>query len=351
MKIGVAGPATLPMLADHVVSGSELPAGYAFAPMATWIEALMTRGHQVVLFTLAPEAKEPRTFKGDQLTIHVGRYRSRHRARDFFACERQDLLRAMLEDPCDILHAHWTYEFALAALDSGRPALVTAHDAPLRILRFTPDPYRFVRFLMALRVAQRAPYMTAVSDHVASHFRRLLGYKGDIRTIPNSLPDDLFAHASQRDGKQKTSTLTYATVLCGWGKLKNGARAIEAFRRVRQTQPNSKLIMFGNDYGVAESAERWAQANDLVEGIEFAGILPHREMINRLVSEVDVLIHPSREESFSMAIAESMVLGIPAIGGHNAGACSGAPRIRSMWLVGRYKVTKTPCAGYDPTCG
>jgi len=66
------------------------------------------------------------------------RPRPRHRALDLFAAERAGVRQAMEEDPCDLIHAQWTYEFALAALATGQPTLVTAHDAPWRVLRHMP---------------------------------------------------------------------------------------------------------------------------------------------------------------------------------------------------------------------
>lgn len=331
MKIGVAGPVTLPMLAHHVCEGEELPPGYKFAPMATWVEALLARGHQVSLFTSAPELDEPRTFKGDRLTIHVGRYRPRHRARDFFATERQDLLAAMRADPCDIIHAHWTYEFAWAALDSGRPVLVTAHDAPLQIFRFKPDPYRFIRLLMAWHVIRRTQFMTAVSDHIATHFRRVFRYRGNMRTIHNALTDNLFASSMQCGAQTKTRFLTFATVLVGWGKLKNNVNVLAAFQRVRGTLPEARLVMFGEDHGVEEKAQLWARANGMDGGVEFAGMVPHGQLVERLVSEADVLVHPSLEEACPMAVSEAMALGIPVIGGRLSG---GVPEILDYGLSG-----------------
>ena len=79
MKLGIAAPVTLPMLAAHVDGGAELPDGYRCAPIATGVEALLARGHQISLFTLAPEVSEPRTFRGRRLTIHIGRYRAHGR--------------------------------------------------------------------------------------------------------------------------------------------------------------------------------------------------------------------------------------------------------------------------------
>jgi hypothetical protein len=74
------------------------------------------------------------------------------RAWDLFAQERAGLERAMREDPCDVVHAHWTYEFALAALASGQPTLVTARDwAPTILLmqrRLRLLPYRLACLLL-----------------------------------------------------------------------------------------------------------------------------------------------------------------------------------------------------------
>ncbi len=312
MRIGVAGPVSLRLLAPRVDGGANLPVGYEFAPMANWVEALLARGHEVVLFTSAPGIQQPQCYEGERLRIYIGRYRDRHRARDFFATERADLLAAMRQAECEVIHAHWTYEFSLAALDSGTPVVITAHDAPFRILRRMPNPYRMVRLAMAAQVSRRASLMTVVSAFIGTHYRKLLRFKGELRTIPNALPDHLFeATGSCR----QPESVTFATVLCGWGKLKNASIALKAFQRVRNQFPQCRLLMFGPDYGKGEAAEQWALSKDLCEGVEFVGMLPQPILMDRLRHEVDVLVHPSLEESFGMAIAEAMALGLAVIAG------------------------------------
>ena len=138
MKIGVAGPIAVELLSHHLSVQEAMPRTYRYAPMAFWVEELLARGHSVVVFGLAQDLEAPRTLEGTRLRVHLGRYRSHGRARDFFASERSDLLNAMANDPCDVIHAHWTYEFALAALASNQPTLVTAHDAPFSVLRLAP---------------------------------------------------------------------------------------------------------------------------------------------------------------------------------------------------------------------
>jgi glycosyltransferase involved in cell wall biosynthesis len=286
--------------------------------MATWIEALLARGHQVVLFTLAPGLTEPRTFRGDRLTIHIGRYRLRHRARDFFAVERKDLIKAMTEDRCDILHAHWTNEFSLAALATGFPTLVTVHDPALRVLRHNLTPYWFVRTIMVWEVARRATYMTAVSDDVAKHFRRYFCYTRHLSVIGNAVAESIFRLKGSVI-RRPDHLVTFATVLSGWSGLKNNQTALRAFHKLREVLPQTRLIMFGDQQGPGEAAESWARANGLDEGIQFAGMVPYATLMQRLAAEVDVLLHPSFVEALSMAVAEGLALGLPVIAGEHTG--------------------------------
>lgn len=311
---------SLELLKAHVRDGEELPEGYKFPPMATLIEEYLRRGHHVSVFTLDPTTERPRTFEGERLTIHVGRYRprARHRALDFFAAERADLVQAMRADPCDLVHAHWTYEFALAAMSSGTPYLVTAHDAPLHILRLYRDAYRFLRTLMAVRVSRKARFMTAVSPYVAKHFKKVLGHRGDITVIPNGLPEGLFALGEQRAEGDEEGPV-FATVLTGWGRRKNGLTALEAFGRVRTMLPGARLVMFGYGHGAGEEAEIWARRRGVEGGVEFAGTLPHPELMRRLSREADVLVHPALEEAHPVGVSEAMALGLPVIGGERSG--------------------------------
>ena len=321
MKIGIAGPASLGLLAKRVNNGEQMPSGYLFAPMAAWIEALLGQDHQVSLFTLAPGITIPQTFKGEQLTIHVGRYRNKHRARDFFRQEQQDLLKAIQENPVDIIHAHWTYEFALASLKSGMPTLVTAHDAPLTILKIYKNGYRFIRFLMAWQVCQHAQVMTAVSPYLEKHFRQVFRFKSPIHIIPNGVPDFVFELAhSKKKCLKNNNKIIFASNLTGWTDLKNGKTLIQAFNQVCLKNPKCELWMYGTGYGNGEAAQIWAAQALLAKNIQFRGQTPYHGLLSDLAENVDVLVHPSLEESFSMAIAEAMALGIPVIGGKNSGA-------------------------------
>ena len=207
-----------------------------------------------------------------------------------------------------MVHAHWTYEFALGALESGAPAVVTAHDRPLRVLRWNPSPYRLVRAWMAGMTARRAPRMTAVSQAVADHFRRWMGCPNPPVVIPNPVDAEWFA---RREG-DSPDRVTFAAVLTGWGEMKNGRTLIEAFATARKSLPGARLVLFGYGHGPGEAAARWAGAAGLQHGVSFVGqVAP--SVLRESLARTDVLVHPSREESFSMAVAEAMAHSVPVI--------------------------------------
>ena len=345
LNIGIAGPISIRPFARELRctddSGPALPAGLGGTPLEHLVRALLARGYPIVVFTLDPAVPSEVILEGSRIRFCIGPYRARHRARDLFSAERAWMAEAMRREAPDLVHAHWTYEFAMAALDSGRPTLVTAHDAPLRVLRFTPDPYRLVRLLMSGRVARRAPHLTAVSPYVARHFRRWLGYRRPIAVVPNPLPDEIFALGNDDGARSPKSPFTVATILSGWSGLKNGAAALRAMALVRKQLPQARLLMFGQHYASGGPAEIWSRTRRLTEGVEFGGALPNSELLRRLRHEAHVLLHPSREESFGMPVAEAMALGLAVVGGQSSG---GVPWVLDEGRVGLLVDVKSPAA-------
>lgn len=77
--------------------------------------------------------------------------------------------------------------------------------------------------------------------------------------------------------------------------------------------------MFGEGFGSGEAAMEWAERRGLAENVVFVGSLLHGELQSRIAAEVDVLVHPSLEESFGMVLVEAMALSIPVIAGERSG--------------------------------
>lgn len=322
MKLALAGPISISAFAGDLhplwaVRAASIP-GLGGTPVVSLAKALLQRGHCLTVFTLAPGITEEIVLDGPALRLCVGPMRAGGRGADFFRAERAYLQRAITRENPDLVHAHWTYEFALAAIASEIPTLVTAHDAPVNILRHFRDPYRVARTLMAAQALRRARHLTAVSPHVAKHLRDAMGCRKQIHIVPNGFPEEFFSHSGRAATGGKT--VTFATALNGWVKLKNGRGAIRAFAQLRRHRSDVRMLMFGAGHGINESAHAWSAARGISDGIEFAGELPHDELRARLAAEVDVFLHPSLEESHGMGLCEAMALRIPVIGGRKSGA-------------------------------
>ena len=317
--IGVLGPIPLAAFGDilpELGTAGGLD-GLGGPPVHFHVRELLRRGRRVTLFTLDPAIEEERVFESERLKICVGPY-TQHRGRNWFRRERAYLLRALQRERPAVLSAHWTYEFALAAIASGIPHVVTAHDAPWRVLRHDVSPYRLVRTAMAYQAARQARRLVAVSPYVAGHLRRFGFHGHPIDVIPTGRPPHRPAPARPRPAG---AAATFAGIFSGgWQGLKNGAALLDAFALLRRDLPQARLMMIGDGCEPGGSAALWAGARGIAAGIAFLGRLPHQRIVELLATEIGVLVHPSLEESFGMTLIEAGALGAAVIAGRDSGA-------------------------------
>lgn len=342
MRICIVGPIATENVA-HLLgakASASAPDGYVGAPiLATLIESLLERGHEIVGITtdVALPVKDGNvTLQGERLKMVYCPQRPRAflpaggywgRATDAFRVERRFLVEAIRTAEPDVVHAHWLYEFAWAAQDAGFPHVLTAHDSPVQILKYSRNLYRAVRYLMARRVASRARHLTTVSPYMQNELAAITAAKIDV--VPNPLPKHVLSVGTAEAGSIKESgderAPRLAMVFNGWGSRKNGEAGLRAFSLMRLEIPGAELYLFGQGVGKGEEAARWAEANGLADGVRFVGRLPHEQLLRQL-STCDLLLHPALEESFGAVLIEAMSLGVPVIGGQASGAVP--------WVVG-----------------
>ncbi len=318
LTIALVGPIETKEFLDilQLPENHTYPKGLGGSPVNLLAKELHARGYNLLLCSVDPSVEEEVCLQGDRLKIRFGPYGKRP-ARSFFTKESKWMTSILLEEKPDIIHAHWTYEFALAAEATNIPYLITAHDAPLNILKLNFIPFRIARTLMAYVAVWKAKHLSTVSPYVADHLKKYLFYRKPILVIPNGLPDSAFNRNTPI--KQDAGHLTFATILVGWSGRKNGEAAIKAFNIYQQTYPNSRLLMFGDGHGVGEAAEQWSKKLNIDQGISFIGQTSYKDLMTTLNNKINILIHPALEESFSMVAIEAISLGIPVIGGMNSG--------------------------------
>jgi glycosyltransferase involved in cell wall biosynthesis len=177
-----------------------------------------------------------------------------------------------------------------------------------------------MRALMARKVLRRARSVTAVSPYMQDEVQGMA--RVPITVVPN--PVDAFALALGK-ARAAPASARFAMVCNGWQSRKNPQPAMQAFARFRTCHPNVELHLYGNDFGVGQTAEIWAKQQGIATGMAFHGAIPHKQLLEAL-SNADLLLHPALEESFGMSIAEAMAMGLPIVAGESSGAVH--------WVVG-----------------
>lgn len=336
MHIGLAGPVSLDVLASSMSGTPNFPPHYQFPFTAHLALAYHKLGHTVSVFTTSSEVPDKGlTHHGPRFSIHLVRSEPRGWLNTLtaFRTARRNLIAALQSAKPDVLHAHWPYEFAVAALDSGIPALVTAHDAPWTVVRHSIAPrtiaYRTVRALMAHNTSIRAVRMTAVSPYLAGYWRKTMRRRLPLAVVPNGVDAIPCATAKHlpTDG-----TPCCIAINQGFGRLKNTSTLIRAWPRILARIPGARLILLGAGHGPGEAAQQWAKHHLLGKGINFRGAVSNGEVYRMLAEEAHLLIHPSREESFGMALLEAHSVGLPSVGGRDSG---GVPYVMAGGATGR----------------
>lgn len=99
--------------------------------------------------------------------------------------------------------------------------------------------------------------------------------------------------------------------------LKGVDVAVEAFSAVRRRLPDARLVVVGGPSGPTGDAEteavrRRIQSRDVAGAVEMRPPVPHAELV-RHYQAADVLVLPSRSESFGLVAAEAQSCGLPVV--------------------------------------
>jgi glycosyltransferase involved in cell wall biosynthesis len=311
LKIAICGPADLSRF-DHLIEGNR-PAtpGYAAPIISQLALALHGRGHDVSVVTLSPHTVDAGAFSGDRFNLLVATMRPRLRWVDAFRAERRAITNLLSQTQAEVIHAQWSYEFALGALATGLPTVTTLRDWGPAVLRYHRDHYRLVRLAMQMRVLRVAPHLTANSAFLAETAQRWA--RTPIAVVPNGLdfPDQIPVRI------EPTQPII-GSLANGFGRLKNTSTLIESFALIRQKYPSATLRLAGQGHESGGKAERWASEQGLCEGVEFLGYIGSSEVSEFLVG-LTVLAHPSRTESMAMSLVEAIRAGVAVVAGQNSG--------------------------------
>ena len=324
--VAIAGPIlTRPLARFTNRSPENLPDELEGTLVWQLVRDLLGREYRVSVVTLDQGVTTPVALSipesGQPFDIKLGPYRARHWMRDLMRVERHAVRDGVLRTQPELVHAHWCYEYALGALASGVPTLVTVHDwapAVLKMMETRYWPYWTGRLGLYFATLARARHLTAVSPYIACKVRRFS--RGAVEVIPNGFPDGRFAATGNQPAVVSTDGKPIVvSVNNGFSPLKNVRRLLEAYRTLGLQGIECELHVIGDGYEPGGPCEAWAWQGRLAEGVTFEGPLPHAKVLSRM-REATLLVHPAREESFGMTLIEAMSQRVPVIGGARSGA-------------------------------
>jgi glycosyltransferase involved in cell wall biosynthesis len=333
MKIVLLAPTHKSFISRFLpdVNADDLPEGYYGAPfIGVIITELLALGHEVIAITTSVSIDNGYTVKefsadGFKWIViparkHAIRFNAIKLGRilDLYKLERKLMNEVVSEINPDFIHAHWSYEFAGVAIKSGFPYLVTVHDNAFKVFRYFKNIYRFGRLIMSEQILKKAEFASTVSPYMLAYSQRKCK---EVRVIPN--PTLISASISDIETliRLKLESLSNPRILMinnGWDTRKNGLCGLLAFQQLQKRLPTATLHLLGSGTEVNGLAYKDVMKLGL-GNVVFHGSVSHEKLVAE-IKTAHLLLHPSLEESFGVALIEAMSFGLPAIGGNNSGA-------------------------------
>jgi glycosyltransferase involved in cell wall biosynthesis len=237
---------------------------------------------------------------------------------DLLACRREaralDLLVGSAPAP-DIIHAHFTFPAgcaaAMVARKRGIPYVITAHESYLVELLKRPVAGRLVR--RALFGARR---ITVPSNYQRQRLLKALPQLEE-RTlvVPNGVNTDLFT-CRERVSVRAPARLAFVGNLVA---IKNLPILLRAAWQLAGEGFDFELRIAGTGH---LRSQLEAAAAPLGGSVRFLGALDRNE-VAELLRNTDVLILPSRTETFGVVLIEALASGVPVV----ATRCGGPEEI------------------------
>ncbi len=324
MKVALLGP--YPVQATPSAGGPPLPGGVDAVVISLARGLSRCPGVEVHVITAVPGLTGPREFAENGCMIHAtprparGRLTGQHQVVANLAAEVERV------GP-DICHADIAGVHARAALQSGRPTVVTLHGIIRREMAqawpVSSWPMR-LRWLADARFEDRvvadALDIIAISPYVLAQFRTRTHAR--FHTIENPV-NDIFFGATPPSGREQL--LCVARVI----PRKGIALLIRAFAQAAAARPAARLAIVGemhSEPGYAAQCRDLAAELGVGDRVAFRGALAPEELA-REYRDCDLFVLASEQETAPVSIAEAMAGSRPVLttdtGGCAAMLCDG----------------------------
>ena len=235
------------------------------------------------------------------------------------------LARYIADNKYDVIHANLNAGIVLTSrlLDFITiPVIATLHGQSVAgmpykgTFKWITNPvgsWRRIRFAEALHKANLITTVSYNELYIAK--KRLSTLKDKAIVIPNGVNiGEIINSVSEPDKLKGQFNLLFPG---GTKYVKGGDLLLEALVKVRERAVGVHLY-FAGDVPINHSLRKQVAKAGLSDDVTFTGFLPINEY-RQLLNSIDLLIAPSREESFGIVFLEAMALGKPVIGSITSG--------------------------------
>jgi glycosyltransferase involved in cell wall biosynthesis len=268
-----------------------------------WAMALSARGWEVEILSFLP-AELPKVkvhviprLAGDKVDVILRQAWVREKA---------------AEIKPDLIHAHYATSFGLLG------ALTRRH--PLVISAWGSDVFSFPRTSFLHRsllkwILSHADVLCSSSKIMAQEMHRYIGPEQAVEIIPFGVDTTRFSPPQEEHGPNPKSGVTDAPVVFGVAKGLHPVYGldllIEAFAKVHCHFPQT-LLRIAGDGPERNPLEDLAEKLGVTECIEWLGRLPNAYVAD-FYQSVDIVVIPSRQESFGVTAVEGSACARPVI--------------------------------------
>ena len=203
------------------------------------------------------------------------------------------------------------------------------HHAAQDRLHGTTDPPRLHRRIVALKEVEiaLADAILTVSELARRTYVEAGVPPEKVHAVPLGADLELFSPGEQQAGVDFTFLFSGATI-----HRKGFDLLLAAFDRVRAGNPAARLRLAGPRGDSAHLLDRRGSDGRGSDGIDLLGAIPQPELAAEL-RRADLLVLPSRNDSYGMVVAEALASGLPVLVTEMVGAKDLVTEGRTGWIV------------------
>jgi glycosyltransferase involved in cell wall biosynthesis len=307
----------------YVIRGLERPAHllpYRLSPGFNLLRGLREIGQRNVhILVTTNEVKTVQVEEGPLGTVYRLPCPPGSGSASFFLWRRHLLLKELARIQPDIFHGQGTEaEYALTAVTSPFPHVITFHGIMDRVHRVTPPPLFSLSHVPRWTekfVVRRVQNVISISQDVEDFLRERKSRARSFR-IPNAMAPCFFEVKPEprTDGR-------YAILYVGAIQPRKGLiYLVEALARLRDAFDNSLVLRVVGASGGTYKDEvmQRAVALNVAGQMEWLGVLKERD-VAQVLARSDLLVLPSFWENMPMCIGEAFAAGVPVVSTRTAG--------------------------------